>query len=296
MTTKERTDIYQRITDQIAEAIERGAGTYKMPWHTSGEFGFSPINAQSGRPYRGINVLVLWSEAEKRGFSSGLWATYKQWSDLGAQVRRGEKATAVVFWKFSQVQTKAEDSEEESEKSIPFAREYSVFNSDQVTGFKSDEAKPVLSESERVEGAEQFFSSLGAEIRTGGNRAFYSSDADLIWVPNFSAFRNGTAYYSVLAHETTHWTGAPHRLNRDMSHRFGSEAYAVEELVAELGAAFVCADLGLTHEPRTDHAAYIASWLKALRNDKRAIFTASSKAQAAVDWMHSQQGEGRAAA
>jgi antirestriction protein ArdC len=296
MTTTERTDIYQRITDQIVEAIERGAGTYKMPWHTSGEYGFSPINAQSRRPYRGINVVALWAETQKRGFSSGLWATYKQWQELGAQVRKGEKATAVVFWKFSQVQTRSEDSEEESERSIPFAREYSVFNLDQVTGYEAGEAKPALSESERVEGAERFFSSLGADIRQGGNRAFYSSDGDLIWVPSFSAFRNGTAYYSVLAHECTHWTGAPHRLNRDLSHRFGSEAYALEELVAELGAAFLCGDLGLAHEPRTDHAAYITSWLKALRNDKRAIFTASSKAQAAADWMHSLQGEGRAAA
>jgi antirestriction protein ArdC len=232
------------------------------------------------------------------GYGSGLWATYKQWSELGAQVRKGEKATSVVFWKFSDVQTKTagEDSEEGSERRIPFAREYWVFNAEQVSGFKTEAPEPGLSESEKIERAENFFSTLGAEIRHGGNRAFFSADADLIWMPNFSAFKNGTAYYSVLAHETTHWTGVAHRLNRELSGRFGSEAYAAEELIAELGAAFLSADLSLCTEPRTDHAAYIDSWLKALRNDKRAIFTASSKAQAAVDWMHSKQEEGRAAA
>jgi antirestriction protein ArdC len=133
-----------------------------MPWHTSGEYGFSPINAASKKPYRGINILVLWAEAQKQGYGSGLWATYKQWHELGAQVKKGEKATSVVFWKFSDVQTKMgdEDSEEGSERRIPFAREYWVFNAEQVSGLKTEAAGPVLSEVERVEGAEKFFSSL----------------------------------------------------------------------------------------------------------------------------------------
>lgn len=267
------------------EAIEKGAGRYQMPWHTSGEFSFSPINnAQSKKHYRGINILVLWAAAEKHGYTSGLWATYKQWQELGAQVRRGDKATSVVFWKFSDVRTKdeGEDAEEGSERRIPFAREYWVFNADQVLGFRAS-PQPTLSESERIEGAEGFFRPLGADIRHGGNRAFYDSASDHIQLPPFESFRNAAGYYSTLADEATHWTGAGPRLNRDLSGRFGSGAYAAEELVAELGAAFLCADLGLSNERRKDHAAYIESWLQALRNDKRAIFTASSKAQAAVE-------------
>lgn len=130
---------------------------------------------------------------------------------------------------------------------------------------------------------------LGAQIAEGGTRAFYRPSTDEICVPPFRAFRDAASFYATLAHEATHWTGAPARLARDLSGRFGSDAYAVEELVAELGAAFLCADLGLASEPRLDHAGYIANWLQVLKNDPRAIFTAAAKAQAAADWMHARQ-------
>ena len=169
------------------------------------------------------------------------------------------------------------------------AREYSVFNAAQVEGYRNPEEIPFSTE-ERIEHAEEFFRSVGIVIKDGGNRAFYRGAEDAVFMPPFAAFKEALFYYSVLSHETTHWTGASQRLNRDMTGRFGSEAYAMEELVAELGAAFLCAELGLPSDPRKDHAPYISSWLNALKNDKRAIFTAAAKAQEAVDWLNKKTG------
>lgn len=168
------------------------------------------------------------------------------------------------------------------------ARGYAVFNAEQVDGYDVPPVPP-RPEMQRVQQPEQLFSALGAEIKHGGNRAFYQPASDSIQMPNFESFRDAVSYYSVLAHETVHWTGAKPRLDRDLSRRFGSEAYAAEEHVAELGAAFLSADLGLTNEPRPDNAAYIATWLKVLKDDKRAIFTAAAKAQQAADYAHGLQ-------
>jgi len=292
---EEKKDIFQRVTDQIVEAIEAGTDGYKMPWKTSGGFPYSPINAVSKKAYRGMNVLVLWSIAEKFGYKSGVWATYKQWQELGAQVRKGEKSANVVFWKFFDASEEGEATSGEGDngkKRIPMARDYFVFNAEQVDGYTPEvEARP--SRAERIEQAEKFFKALGVEPKAGGNRAFYRPETDNVHMPDFEAFKEPLFFYSVLSHESVHWTGAPHRLNRDLSGRFGTESYAMEELVAELGAAFLCAELSLPTDPRVDHAPYIASWLKALKNDKRAIFTAASKAQQAVDWMLKQTGTGR---
>jgi antirestriction protein ArdC len=180
-----------------------------------------------------------------------------------------------------------EDNEPERGR-VFLAKGYPVFNAAQVDGYTPPEV-PELSESERIQGAERFFAALGADIRHGGNEAFYEPERDFIQLPRFEAFREGAGYYSTLAHESTHWTGAESRLNRDIKNRFGSSAYAAEELIAELGAAFLCSALKLSNEPRADHAAYIANWLELLRRDKRAIFAAASKAQQAVDWMQSRQ-------
>jgi len=283
MSTEKR-DIFQRITDGIVAAIEEGAESYRMPWRTSPGFPKPPINAVSKRPYRGINVLVLWATAQEKGYRSGTWATYKQWQELGAQVRKGEKSANVVFWKFFDRDEEADGDAEPENRKILMARDYWVFNAEQVEGYAApDESKP--SREERIERADGFFLNLGIEVRPGGSRAFYRPETDSVHMPAFDAFKEPLFYYSVLSHETTHWTGAKERLNRDLCGRFGSESYAVEELVAELGAAFLCAELGLPTDPRDDHAPYVASWLKALKNDKRAIFTAAAKAQEAVDWM-----------
>jgi antirestriction protein ArdC len=268
---------YQAVTDQIIAAIERGAGTWQMPWHNAL---LAPVNAVSKKPYRGINILALWAAAEQKGYASGIWATYRQWNELRAQVRRGEKSTLVVFWNIME-----ETVDEEIERHC-FARSYFVFNAAQVFGYNP----PVTLEPDsaaRIEQAEQFFTQLNAKVEHGGFMACYIPSTDTIHLPRFEAFESAGAYYATRAHETCHWSGHESRLNRDLKNRFGSEAYAAEELVAELGAAFLCAELGLAAEPRQDHAQYIQAWLKVLREDSRAIFTTASKAQAAVDWLKS---------
>ena len=288
----ERADVYQRVTDQIIEALEPGAGEWRMPWHKGKADTFALRNAVTRKPYRGINVPSLWATAQKRGYGSALWATYPQWQQLGAQVRKGEKSALVVFWKFNdnpgdEAQDEREPAELTDRNRRILARAYYVFNAEQVDGYLPPVAEP-LSEAERIAAAEQFFSKLEAEVRHGGSRAFYSPSDDYIQLPPFESFKDGAGYYSVRAHESIHWTGAPHRLNRDLKSRFDEAAYAAEELVAELGAAFLCADFGISNEPRPDHAAYLAHWLEILRADKRALFTAASKAQAAADWLHAR--------
>ena len=288
-----RADIYQRITDRIADAIEAGAGKWQMPWHAGADGTSSglPVNAVTGKPYRGVNVIVLWATAQAETYPSPVWATYRQWAELGAQVRKGERASPVVFWNINgNDQDDTDEGEQDGRRSRVFARGYSVFNAAQVDGYVTP-ALPVLSAAERIDHAEAFFAAIGADIRHGGARACYVPSLDQIRMPPFEAFRDPVAYYATLAHEATHLTGHSSRCDRDLRGRFGDGAYAAEELVAELGAAFVCADLALAPEPRPDHAAYAASWLKVLRGDKRAIFTAAAKAQQATDWMHRRQGE-----
>ncbi len=296
-TATEKKDIYEQITNQIVEAIEKGASVGRLPWQKvdTSNCNLTPVNVASKKAYRGVNILSLWIAAETKGYTTGLWATYKQWQELGCQVRKGEKSTLVVFWKFFDAEREEEELSEEEAKQhrAVMARGYSVFNAAQVEGFAQPEAAP---ETGRIENAERFFSNLGATIRHGGNRAFYSPTHDFIQMPTFGQFDDPQSYYAVLSHEATHWTGAKERLNRELAKRFGDEAYAAEDLIAELGAAFLCAELSLCNEPRADHAGYIASWLKVLKNDKRAIFTAASKAQVAVDWMREQQIQQQAAA
>jgi len=263
-----------------------------MPWHTSGRFAFSPIKLASKKPYRGINTVCLWAAAQSKGYESGEWGTYQQWQDRGAQVRKGEKATLVVFWKFANdAKETQEDGEHTASRSrLLFTRGYSLFNAAQVDGYTptTDADVPMP---ERIAHADAFFNGIGADIRHGGNQAFYSPASNHIQMPPFAAFRDGAAYYATLAHEHTHWTAAPTRCDRQLGKRFGDNAYAAEELIAELGAAFTCAHLGLSTEPRADHAQYLASWLKVLKADKRAIFTAASKAQQATDWLIARAGE-----
>jgi len=286
ITATDKRDVYARVTDQIVTAIEQGVGNWRMPWHTSGRFAFSPINVTSKKPYRGINTVCLWAAAESKGYESGEWGTYKQWQERGGQVRKGEKSTTVVFWKFSNDSTESQDDGEHSTSSsrLLFTRGYAVFNSAQVEGY-APKSEPSMPMPERIERADAFFQGIGATVRHGGNRAYYAPDSDHIQMPPFQAFRESIGYYSTLAHEHTHWTATAARCDRQLGKRFGDNAYAAEELIAELGAAFTCAHLGLSTEPREDHAQYLASWLKVLKADKRAIFTAASKAQQACDWL-----------
>lgn len=286
--TKSQFDIHQTITNKIIAAIEAGAGEFIMPWHRT-KSGLKPRNVLTGNPYQGINILALWVEAQGSGFSSNLWGTYRQWAEKGAQVKKGAKASHVVFYKEIAVDT---DDEAENERTRLFARATPVFNADQVDGWTDPDPVPVAAEPVAVlRVAEQFIAATGARIVHGGSRAFYSPSTDVIQIPERSAFTGSPtsspseAYYSTLCHELTHWSGAKGRCDRDLTGRFGSQAYAMEELVAELGAAFLSTELGVSTEPRADHAHYLANWLQVLKNDKRAIFTAASAASKATAFL-----------
>jgi antirestriction protein ArdC len=292
-----RADIYTRITAEIVSAIENGAGEWRMPWHHDGSSIARPKNVASDKGYRGINVLALWVAARRTGHASGVWGTYQQWSQLGCQVRKGEKATTVVLWKQMRKSDSGDaksdgadrsDGDEREDRTRFLARGYCVFNASQVDGYAPHEM-PRLPETERIVRADTFFAALGIPIVTGGDRACYRPDIDTVFMPPFERFLDAASYYSCLGHETGHATGAKHRLDRDLTGRFGSAKYAMDEVVVELTSSFVMADLGIANHPRGEHAAYIASWLETLKNDPRAVFTAASKAQAAADWMHAQQ-------
>jgi antirestriction protein ArdC len=284
-----RADIYARITDEIIAAIEKGAGEYRAPWHHDGSAVFRPANVVSGKAYRGVNVLALWAAGAARGYASGLWGTYRQWAERGTQIRKGERASLVVFWKTSGANTDEQDGADDQDQSTAkrrfFARGYSVFNVAQVDGYQP-EAQPVLDDAERHVHADAFIASLGVAIEHGGDSAYYRPSTDTVHLPCFASFRDAASYYGVAIHELGHASGAKHRLDRDLSGRFGTRAYAAEEACVELAAGFLLADLGIAHHPRADHAAYLSSWLEILRDDARAIFTAASKAQAIADWMH----------
>jgi antirestriction protein ArdC len=287
--SKERFDIHQHLTDRIVAAIEAGAGQWQMPWHR-GSGSRHPVNIASGNKYRGVNVLGLWVEAQVNGYGSHLWGTYRQWAEKGAIVRKGQKASYVVFYK--EIEVASDEDNEDERKSRLFARATPVFNADQIEGLERASAATSVEELQDVDG---FIGRTEAKVIHGGNRACFIPKLDEIHMPLRDAFTGSAtstateAYYSTLLHELTHWTALPHRCDRDLSGRFGTEAYAMEELVAELGAAFLCAELGIAVEPRVDHAQYLAHWLKVLKADKRAIFTASSKAGEAVAFLHDRE-------
>ncbi len=288
-----RPDVYTRITDTIVQALEQGTRPWMKPWsaeNTNGRI-TKPLR-HHGIPYTGINIIMLWSSAVAQGFAAPIWMTYRQANELGAQVRKGERGSLVVYANTIS-RTEQNDNGEEEEHFIPFMKGYTVFNVEQIDSLPEQYygiPEPVLDPIERIESAENFFASTQADIRHGGNRAYYSISSDHIQMPHFQTFTNPESYYAVLAHESTHWTRHDSRLHRDFGRkRFGDEGYAMEELVAELGSAFLSADLELTPEIREDHASYIESWIKVLKDDKRAIFTAAAHAQRAADFLHSLQ-------
>ena len=288
----DRVDVYTRVTNQIIDAIEAGADRWEMPWHVAENTGY-PVNALTGKAYRGVNILTLWVESHLKGFSDPTWATYKQWQELGKQVSKGERSTTGVFWK--RLEDNSEDGRDGDQEAEPergqgrmMARAFSLFNAAQTEGYEPPALEP-KPDHERIENAEAFFRAIGADIRHGGSKAYYHPTNDYIQMPPFEVFRDPEAYYATLGHESIHLTGHKSRLDRDLKGRFGDESYAAEELIAELGAAFLAASLNLTPEPRPEHAAYVQSWLKCLKADNRAIFTAASHAQRAADYLHSKQ-------
>lgn len=289
-------DVHQAITDRIIDSIEQGsAGIFRLPWSQAGASGL-PTNIASGQRYNGINVLALWVSALSLGYTRPIWGTYRQWQENSCQVKKGEKASLVVFYKTISTEHEKDETNESDTQERLFARASWVFNADQVEGYVPADPLPSSPEFEPIETADQFAKAAGAIIHEGGAKACYSPSDDIIRMPDRVRFHGtetmsaGEAYYATLMHELTHWTGHQTRCARDLKNRFGSEAYAMEELVAELGAAFLCADLGVTPDLRPDHAQYLVNWLKVLKEDKRAIFTAASKAHAAVNYLSRTRG------
>ena len=289
------TDVYTRVTQKIVADLEQGVRPWLRPWsaeHAAGKIS-RPLR-HNGTPYAGVNVLMLWMEATAKGYTAPIWMTYNQAKELGAQVKKGEHGSLVVYANtFTKTETNQETGQDE-EHEIPFMKPYTVFNVEQIEGlpahYYATTTQPTLSQAERNARMEAFFAAIHADIRHGGNRAFYAIGPDHIQMPPFEFFKDPESYYATLAHESTHWTRHPSRLDRDLGRKkWGDAGYAMEELVAEIGSAFVCAQLGLTPEVREDHAAYIETWLTALKGDKRAIFTAASHAQKAADFLLDRQ-------
>lgn len=287
MERSNRTTVYETVARHIVDTIEAGVGRFVLPWHRQGNGGM-PMNALTNHAYHGVNAVLLWSVAQTRGYVRHLWATYPQWKELGAHVRRGETASPVVFYKPRGAHREA--SPEEHEPSPYVLRHSSVFNVAQVEGWEppafvcADVGRSILS-------ADTFVQAIGANVIVGGDSAHYDSRRDRIHMPDvrtFTATRTSSAtanYYAVLLHEHVHWTGHSTRLNRNLTGRFGTHAYAMEELVAELGAAFLCADIGLSVETREDHATYIAGWLGVLREQPTAIFGVAGTAGIACRYL-----------
>jgi antirestriction protein ArdC len=287
-------DIYDRITNRIISSLEAGTRPWLKPWnaeHAAGRI-TRPLR-HNGQPYSGINVFMLWMEAEAAGYTAPIWMTFRQARELGGHVRKGEKGALVVY---ANAITKTEELDDgtEEERKIPYMKGYTVFNVEQIdelpAHYYAKAAQPSLDPAERIAPVEAFLAETGAAVSHGGNQAFYMPSQDRIQMPPFEFFRDPESYYATLLHETVHWTKHPKRLDREFGRkRWGDEGYAMEELVAEIGAAFLSADLGITPDIREDHASYIASWLKVLKNDKRAIFTASGHAQRAASFLHDLQ-------
>lgn len=268
-------DIYQETTDRIVAAIESGTAPWLKPWNGKSG-GMVPFNAVSGRPYNGINLLILGTSE----YSSLGWLTYRQAASLGGNVRKGEKGTTIVFWQFNH----RKDKPTGEVKVIPLAKAYTVFNVEQCEGL---DAGKIIIPAPAVAGA-SWANDIAARhavtLEHGGDRAYFNPSRDFVRMPSAADFKSPEAYQSTLAHELTHWTGHKDRLAREFGKRFGDGAYAFEELVAEIGSAFLCAAHGVATDS-LQHPEYVANWLEVLKGDKRAIFTAASKAKIAAEYL-----------
>ncbi|QMW01695.1 ArdC family protein [Spirosoma foliorum] len=292
-STATQKDIYARVTDKILSDLENGNLTWRKPWNA--DYLASQVTRPlrwNGVPYGGINILMLWGTAVEQDYTSPYWMTFKQAIELKASVRKGEKGTQIVY--ADKIVKEEENAKGETViNQIPFLKPYTVFNAAQIDGlgesfYKTPE--PLIANPQhRIQQLETFFAQTKAEIYTG-REASYIQSRDRIQMPPFESFDRVTGYYAVLAHELTHWTKHPTRLNRDLGRKhYGDEGYAKEELVAELGACFLAADLGFEPMPEAHHSAYLQSWLQVLKDDKRFIVSAASQAQKAVEYIHTLQ-------
>lgn len=283
-------DVRQIITDRIISMLEKGEGYFRERWSRASQHGM-PRSGKTGNAYKGINVLVLWDAALENSYASNVWLTFKQAQEMGAQVRKGEKGTMCVY--FEMVQKKAKANEDEADF-FPMCKAFWLFNVAQIEGLPADITATDEKKSQEIfdqcELGEMLLRTSGARIAYGFDSAMYSPSKDMIGMPDKNKFFSAEDYYSTAVHELTHWTGHETRLNRVFGKRFGDDAYAMEELVAEISASFLCAELGFINKTIPNHVSYIESWLKVLKNDKNAIFTAAKQANLATTYLLEKAG------
>ena len=285
----DRTSLYEEITSRIVAELEAGRLPWVQPWDSSAVAAplAVPSNAATGRAYSGINVLILWGAVVRHGFSCQSWLTFRQALALGGHVRKGERGTMVVYadrFVPDDERRRARDMGEEAQ-AIPFLKRFTIFSTDQCEGLPQDlgTAPPPVPEGSILPQVEALIRASGADLRLGGDQAFYSPDLDYVQVPRPEAYFEPINWHRTALHELGHWTGHGSRLARDLSGRFGTKKYAQEELVAEMTAAFACATLGIS--PTVRHADYIGAWLEVLREDSRAVVRAASAASRAADYL-----------
>ncbi len=292
-----KTDIYQSVTNNIIDALEKvSLEDYKAPFAnlTAQQL---PVNPMTENNYHGINTLILWLEQQVQSFRCNEWGTFKQWKDKGANVKKGEKSALIIFYKRVEKKECQKVNKGEEPEFYNMLKSYRVFNAGQVEGYEpaTEEELENLGTVERIEQIERFVGATGADVHPDKSMACYCPASDHIEMPSegmfFETEQSATEnYYAVLLHELTHWTGGKQRLDREQASQSKRESYAFEELIAELGSAFLCAQFEIKQQGRDDHARYIKSWLQALKNDKKFIFKASAQAQKAIDYLNDSQG------
>jgi antirestriction protein ArdC len=287
---------YHDLVSRFITQLELGTRPWARSWTVANDGRYMRPLRHNGAPYRGVNTLALWCAAEDRGFSSPHWMTFNQAKEFGADVRKGAKAAHVFYYG-----TIARENDQGEASIAKFVKTYCVFNAEEIEGLPEryrpvpPPITPAETEARNI-AADDFTRRAGAAINHGGGRAFYNRAGDFIQMPHFETFHGAEAYYATLLHELTHWTGAPGRVERPKGQRFGDAAYAMEELVAELGAAFLCSDLRLSDTPREDHASYLANWANALKAQPSILMSAASAAEKACDYLHALQAHQAAAA
>lgn len=271
---KAKPDMYQTVTDNIIRALEAGVKPWVCPWTGNGADSGLPANFSTGTVYSGINIMLLWSSAAEQGYTDSRWLTYKQAAEQGGQVRKGEHGTTIIYYKMLEKENEAGETEH-----IPMLKTFTVFNVQQIDNLAVEYAALPATLFDPIANAEALTARSGAKITEKGIQAFYRPSTDEIYLPERYRFNNAADFYATQLHELIHWTGAKSRLNREKGGKYGSDKYAFEELIAELGCAFLMADLGITGD--VQHESYISSWLKALNDDKRFIFKVASAASKA---------------
>lgn len=286
-------DVYQYVAEFMCAQLEQGVRPWAPSWKSGTILGF-PLR-HNDEPYQGVNRLILWCVAKERGFHSPYWMTFKQAEEYGAHVRKGEKSTRVIYANTVAKTVKDVKTGQDVDKLIPFLKSYNVFNSDQIEGlpakFYPQPIEPrLIGDHAPLPHVEAYFDNLKADIRIGGNRAFFSPKYDFVMLPPMQDFESAEAFYATKAHELVHWTSPEKRLHRSFgTERWGDHGYAAEEMVAEIGAAFLCADLKICNTVREDHAQYLDHWLKVMKSDSKAIFKFTKHASEAVQYLHSLQ-------